>query len=81
MKTIKLTFKKKERERNIMKETTYTNLLEAALTSRRSTKEILDMLSLVQKLKLAKKVLDNSDAVLIGNKLHYLKDTSIEELA
>lgn len=81
MKTIKLTFKKKEEERNIMKETTYTNLLEAALTSRRSTKDILDMLRLVQKLKLAKKVLDNSDAVLIGNKLHYLKDTSIEELA
>lgn len=80
MKTIKLIFRKKE-ERNIMKETTYTNLLEAALTSRRSTKEILDMLRLVQRLKLAKKVLDNSDAVLIGNKLHYLKDTSIEELA
>ena len=81
MKTIKLTFKKKEEERNIMKKTTYTNLLEAAITSRRSTKDILDMLRLVQKLKLAKKVLDNSDAVLIGNKLHYLKDTSIEELA
>ena len=64
-----------------MKETTYTNLLEAALTSRKSTKEILDMLRLIQKLKLAKKVLDNSDAVLIGNKLHYMKDTSIEELA
>ena len=64
-----------------MKETTYTNLLEAALTSRRSTKDILDMLRLIQKLKLAKKVLDNSDAVLIGNKLHYMKDTSIEELA
>ena len=80
MKTIKLTFKKKEEE-NIMKETTYTNLLEAALKSRRSTKEILCMLRLIQKLKLAKKVLDNSDAVLIGNKLHYLKDTSIEELA
>ena len=79
MKTIKLTFKKKER--NIMKETTYTHLLEAALTSRRSTKDILDMLRLIQKMKLAKKVLDNSDAVLIGNKLHYMKDTSIEELA
>ena len=64
-----------------MKETTYTNLLEAALTSRRSTKEILSMLRLIKELKLAKKVLDNSDAVLIGNKLHYLKDTSIEELA
>ena len=64
-----------------MKETTYTNLLEAALTSRRSTREILDMLRLIKELKLAKKVLDNSDAVLIGNKLHYLKDTSIEELA
>lgn len=65
-----------------MEETTYTNLLEAVLTSRRSTKEILSMLRLVQKLKLAKKVLDNSDAVLIGHKLHYLeKDTSIEELA
>ena len=73
--------KKKEEEENIMEETTYTNLLEAALTSRRSTKEILDMLRLIQKLKLAKKVLDTSDAVLIGNKLHYLKDTSIEELA
>ena len=73
--------KKKEEEENIMEETTYTNLLEAALTSRRSTKEILDMLRLIRKLKLAKKVLDNSDAVLIGNKLHYLKDTSIEELA
>lgn len=71
----------KKKEENIMKETTYTNLLEAALTSRRSTKEILDMLRLIQKLKLAKKVLDNSDAVLMGNKLHYLKDTSIEELA
>ena len=70
-----------KRERNIMKETTYTNLLEAALTSRRSTKEILDMLRLIKELKLAKKVLDNSDAVLIGKKLHYLKDTSIEELA
>ena len=81
MKTIKLTFKKKEEERNIMKKTTYTNLLEAAITSRRSTKDILDMLRLIQKMKLAKKVLDNSDAVLIGNKLHYLKDTSIEELA
>ena len=69
------------KEENIMEETTYTNLLEAALTSRRSTKEILDMLRLVQKLKLAKKVLDNSDAVLIGNKLHYLDDTSIEELS
>lgn len=64
-----------------MEETTYTNLLEAVLTSRRSTREILSMLRLVQKLKLAKKVLDNSDAVLIGNKLHYLDDTSIEELA
>ena len=64
-----------------MKETTYTNLLEAALTSRRSTRDILDMLRLIKELKLAKKVLDNSDAVLIGNKLHYLKDTSIEELA
>lgn len=64
-----------------MKETTYTNLLEAALTSRRSTKEILDMLRLIKELKLAKKVIDNSDAVLIGNKLHYLDDTSIEELA
>ena len=69
------------KERNIMKETTYTNLLEAALTSRRSTREILGMLRLIKELKLAKKVLDNSDAVLIGNKLHYLKDTSIEELA
>lgn len=65
----------------MMKETTYTNLLEAALTSRRSTREILDMLRLIKELKLAKKVLDNSDAVLMGNKLHYLKDTSIEELA
>ena len=64
-----------------MKETTYTNLLEAALTSRRSTKEILDMLRLIKELKLAKKVIDNSDAVLMGNKLHYLDDTSIEELA
>ena len=64
-----------------MKETTYTNLLEAALTSRRSTREILDMLRLIKELKLAKKVLDNSDAVLIGSKLHYLDDTSIEELA
>lgn len=79
METMKLTFKKKER--NTMKETTYTNLLEAALTSRRSTREILDMLRLIKELKLAKKVLDNSDAVLIGNKLHYIKDTSIEELA
>ena len=71
-----------KKEENIMKETTYTNLLEAALTSRRSTKEILDMLRLIKELKLAKKVLDNSDAVLIGNKLHYLKKhTSIEELA
>ena len=70
-----------KKEENIMKETTYTNLLEAALTSRRSTREILDMLRLIKELKLAKKVLDNSDAVLIGNKLHYLKDTSIEELA
>ena len=65
----------------MMKEDTYTNLLEAVLTSRRSTREILDMLRLIKELKLAKKVLDNSDAVLIGNKLHYLKDTSIEELA
>lgn len=80
METMKLTFKK-ERERNNMKETTYTNLLEAVLTSRRSTREILSMLRLIKKLKLAKKVLDNSDAVLIGNKLHYLDDTSIEELA
>ena len=71
-----------KKEENIMKETTYTNLLEAALTSRRSTREILDMLRLIKELKLAKKVLDNSDAVLIGSKLHYLKkDTSIEELA
>lgn len=69
------------KERNMMKETTCTNLLEAVLTSRRSTREILDMLRLIKELKLAKKVLDNSDAVLIGNKLHYLKDTSIEELA
>lgn len=68
-------------ERNIMEETTYTNILEAVLTSRRSTREILSMLRLIKKLKLAKKVLDNSDAVLIGSKLHYLKDTSIEELA
>ena len=79
METMKLTFKKKEE--NIMEETTYANLLEAALTSRRSTKQILGMLRLIKELKLAKKVLDNSDAVLIGNKLHYLKDTSIEELA
>lgn len=64
-----------------MKEITYTNLLEAALTSRRSTKEILGMLRLIKELKLAKKVLDNSDAILIGHKLHYLDDTSIEELA
>ena len=70
-----------KKEENIMEETTYTNLLEAALTSRRSTREILSMLRLIKELKLAKKVLDNSDAVLIGNKLHYLKDTSIEELA
>ena len=70
-----------KKEENIMKEDTYTNLIEAALTSRRSTKEILGMLRLIQKLKLAKKVLDNSDAVLIGKKLHYLDDTSIEELA
>lgn len=70
-----------KREENIMEETTYTNLLEAALTSRRSTREILDMLRLIKELKLAKKVLDNSDAVLIGSKLHYLDDTSIEELA
>ena len=70
-----------KKEENIMKETTYTNLLEAALTSRRSTREILDMLRLIKELKLAKKVLDNSDAVLIGSKLHYLDDTSIEELA
>ena len=64
-----------------MKEDTYTNLLEVVLTSRRSTREILSMLRLIKELKLAKKVLDNSDAVLIGNKLHYLKDTSIEEIA
>ena len=64
-----------------MEETTYTNLLEAALTSRRSTRDILSMLRLIKELKLAKKVLDNSDAVLIGSKLHYLDDTSIEELA
>ena len=70
-----------KKEENIMEETTYTNLLEAALTSRRSTREILSMLRLIKELKLAKKVLDNSDAVLIGNKLHYLDDTSIEELA
>lgn len=68
-------------ERNIMEETTCTNLLEAVLTSRRSTREMLSMLRLIKELKLAKKVLDNSDAVLIGNKLHYLEDTSIEELA
>ena len=64
-----------------MKEDTYTNLLEVVLTSRRSTREILSMLRLIKELKLAKKVLGNSDAVLIGNKLHYLKDTSIEEIA
>lgn len=79
METMKFTFKKKEED--IMKEDAYTNILEAVLTSRRSTKEILGMLRLIKELKLAKKVLDNSDAVLIGNKLHYLKDTSIEELA
>ena len=79
METIKLTFKKKER--NTMKETTYTNLLEAVLTSRRSTKEILCMLRLIQKLKLAKKVLDNSDAVLMGTKLHYLRTDKVEDLA
>lgn len=70
-----------KKEENIMEETTYTNLLEAVLTSRRSTREILSMLRLIKKLKLAKKVLDNSDAVLIGSKLHYLDNTSIEELA
>ena len=70
-----------KKEQYIMEETTYTNLLEAALTSRRSTKEILDMLRLVQKLKLAKKVLDNSYAVMIGNKLLYLTDNSIKKLA
>lgn len=71
-----------KKEEDIMKEDAYTNILEAVLTSRRSTREILSMLRLIKKLKLAKKVLDNSDAVLIGNKLHYLeKDTSIEELA
>ena len=69
------------KERNIMKENTYTNLLEAIMTSRRSSREILGMLRLIRKMKLAKKVLDKSDAVLIGNKLHYLKDTSMEDIA
>lgn len=64
-----------------MEETTYTNILEAVLTSRRSTREILSMLRLIKELKLAKKVLDNSDAVLIGSKLHYLDDTSMEDIA
>ena len=48
-----------------MKENTYTNLLEAALTSRRSSRDILGMLRLIRKMKLAKKVLDKSDADLL----------------
>lgn len=64
-----------------MKETTYMKLLEVVLLSNSSTKETLDMLELLRKLKLAQKVLDNSDAVLMGTKLHYLKDTTVEDLA
>lgn len=64
-----------------MKETTYTKLLEAALTSEQSTKDILDMLELLRKMKAAQKVLDSADAVLIGTKLHYLKRDEVEDLA
>lgn len=64
-----------------MKETTFMKLLEVVLLSNSSTKETIDMLELLRKMKLAQKVLDNSDAVLMGTKLHYLKDNTVEDLA
>lgn len=48
METIKLTIQKKE---NTMKENTFTNLLEAVLTSNKSTAEMIDMLELLRKMK------------------------------
>lgn len=78
METIKLTIKKKE---NTMKENTFTNLLEAVLTSKKSTAEMIDMLELLRKMKSSQKLLDNSDAVLMGTKLHYLRTDKVEELA
>ena len=64
-----------------MKENTFTNLLEAVLTSNKSTTEILDMLELLRKMKSSQKLLDNSDAVLMGTKLHYLRSDKVEDLA
>lgn len=78
METIKLTIKKKE---NTMKENTFTNLLEAVLTSKKSTAEMIDMLELLRKMKSSQKLLDNSDAVLMGTKLHYLRTDKVEDLA
>lgn len=78
METIKLTIQKKE---NTMKENTFTNLLEAVLTSKKSTAEMIDMLELLRKMKSSQKLLDNSDAVLMGTKLHYLRTDKVEELA
>ena len=78
METIKLTIKKKE---NTMKENTFTNLLEAVLTSKKSTAEMIDMLELLRKMKSSQKMLDNSDAVLMGTKLHYLRTDKVEDLA
>lgn len=78
METIKLTIQKKE---NTMKENTFTNLLEAVLTSNKSTAEMIDMLELLRKMKSSQKLLDNSDAVLMGTKLHYLRTDKVEDLA
>lgn len=78
METIKLTIKKKE---STMKENTFTNLLEAVLTSKKSTAEMIDMLELLRKMKSSQKLLDNSDAVLMGTKLHYLRTDKVEDLA
>ena len=64
-----------------MKETTFMKLLEVVLLSNSSTKETLDMLELLRKLKLAQKVLDKTDAVLMGTKLYYLKNNTVEDLA
>lgn len=78
METIKLTIQKKE---NTMKDNTFTNLLEAVLTSNKSTAEMIDMLELLRKMKSSQKLLDNSDAVLMGTKLHYLRTDKVEDLA
>lgn len=67
--------------KNTMKENTFTNLLEAVLTSKKSTAEMIDMLELLRKMKSSQKLLDNSDAVLMGTKLHYLITDKVEELA